>query len=213
MARPSKPLLSRQIIADAALALIDASGPEALGMRQVARQLDVHPTSLYNHIENRVDLVEEIRGRIAGIIDHEPLRSKGWSEGVSEWAASYRAAFAKHPRAIPLLMSTSAASPVVLANYESFAVGALRAGWSDEDIVPLLTAIESFILGSVLDMSGPSAMFDPSGQESTVPTFSRAFTTAQERPSGDSLSDRAFLLGLAGLIKGLNSMREEPAQR
>ncbi len=61
-------------------------------------------------------------------------------------------------------------------------------------------AFESFILGSVLDMSGPSVVFDPTGQEDTFPRFSAAFDTVAEEDPEDPVASRAFALGLGMLI-------------
>jgi hypothetical protein len=67
-------------------------------------------------------------------------------------------------------------------------------------VLPLLTAFESFILGSVLDMSGPSVVFDPTGQEERFPRFAAAYSTLAEGNSADPIATRAFERGLAMLV-------------
>ncbi|WP_217146263.1 TetR/AcrR family transcriptional regulator, partial [Streptomyces sp. AC627_RSS907] len=49
MARPRKPLLSRERIVTAALALVDAEGLQAVSTRRLAAELGVSGPSLYNH--------------------------------------------------------------------------------------------------------------------------------------------------------------------
>lgn len=146
-------------------------------------------------------MVEDIRALVSSQIDSEPLRTLTWEDGLSAWAWSYRRAFEKHPKTIPLLMSTSASAPVLLAEYEDFAVAAEAAGWPSRDVLPLLTAFESFILGSVLDMSGPTVLFDPRGQEKSFPRFSAAFAALVGEDPADPVASRAFAMGLGMLIK------------
>lgn len=200
IARPISPILSRELIARTALTLVDRHGPDGASIRRVAARLDVKPSSLYNHVPSRADMIEDVRSLVSARIDSTPLRTEPWEAGLTAWARSYRAAFALHPRAIPLLMTTRASSPVLLAQYEDFAAAARRAGWSTRDILPLLTAFESFILGSVLDMSGPAVVFDPTGQEDEFPIFASAFDTLADEDPRDPVATRAFEMGLAMLL-------------
>lgn len=169
-------------------------------MRGVAQKLGVNPTSLYNHVSDRAAMIEDVRALVSARIDSAPLREMNWEEGLFAWARSYRFAFAQHHRAVPLLMTTRASSPVLLAEYEDFAVAAEAAGWASKDVLPLLTAFESFILGSVLDMSGPSVVFDPVGQEERFPRLAAAYGTLQDEDPEDPVATRAFELGLTMLI-------------
>jgi AcrR family transcriptional regulator len=200
IARPSKPLLSRDLIARTALALVDRHGPDGASIRRVAARLGVNPTSLYNHVPNRAAMVEDVRALVSTAIDSRPLRELPWEEALRAWARSYRRAFARHARAIPLLMTERASTPVLLTGYEDFVVAAEAAGWSGRDVLPLLTAFESFILGSVLDMSGPAVVFDPAGQEADFPRFAAAFDTLAGEDPLDPVATRAFELGLDMLV-------------
>lgn len=200
IARPSKPLLSRDLIARTALALVDRHGPEGASIRRVAARLGVNPASLYNHVPNRAAMVEDVRALVSVAIDSRPLRELPWEEALRAWARSYRRAFARHARAIPLLMTERASTPVLLSGYEDFVVAAEAAGWSGGDVLPLLTAFENFILGSVLDMSGPAVVFDPTGQEEDFPRFAAAYATLADEDAADPVATRAFELGLEMLI-------------
>jgi hypothetical protein len=82
---------------------------------------------------------------VSARIDSAPLRELPWEDGLVAWARSYRLAFARHHRAVPLLMTTRTSAPVLLAEYEDFAVAAEAVGWASSEVLPLLTAFESFI--------------------------------------------------------------------
>ncbi|SMG49957.1 transcriptional regulator, TetR family [Agreia pratensis] len=200
IARPPHPLLSRDLIARTALGLIDRDGSDGASVRRIAANLGVNPTSLYNHVPNRAAIIEDVRAIVSANIDSRPLRETSWENGLRTWARSYRSAFAGHPRAIPLLMTTRSSTPVLMAQYEDFAVAAEAVGWTSTQVLPLLTAFESFILGSVLDMSGPAVVFDPTGQEEQFPRFAAAFSSLEHEDPNDPVASRAFELGLAMLI-------------
>jgi AcrR family transcriptional regulator len=200
IARPPRPILSRDLIARTALALVNRHGPEGASIRRVAQKLNVNPTSLYNHVPDRAAMIEDVRALVSAKIDSAPLRELPWEEGLVAWARSYRLAFARYARAVPLLMTHRVSAPVLLAEYEDFVVAAEAVGWPSSEVLPLLTAFESFILGSVLDMSGPRIVFDPSGQEELFPRFAAAYSTLLEDNSEDPIATRAFERGLAMLV-------------
>ncbi|AZN29311.1 TetR/AcrR family transcriptional regulator [Flaviflexus salsibiostraticola] len=46
------------------LALIAEGGTKAVGLREVARRVDVSPSAAYRHFDSKADLLEEIRKRV-----------------------------------------------------------------------------------------------------------------------------------------------------
>ena len=61
MGRPSKPLLSTDRIAGAAMDLVNKTG--GFTVPELARALKVSPSSLYNHVAGREQIVELLRER------------------------------------------------------------------------------------------------------------------------------------------------------
>ena len=78
--RPAK--LSTESILDAALALLDREGAEALTMRRLGGELGVEAMSLYRHVADRAALLEALADRLAAEI--EPR------DGASDWADALR---------------------------------------------------------------------------------------------------------------------------
>jgi AcrR family transcriptional regulator len=64
--KPARRPLSRDLIVDTALALLEQEGLDALSMRRVAQALDTGPASLYAHVRNRDELLELMFDRILG---------------------------------------------------------------------------------------------------------------------------------------------------
>src|SRR5260370_41712619 len=57
---------SRAIVVDAALALIDEAGLEALTMRALSERLGTFPATVYWHVGNRDELLLHVTDRVAG---------------------------------------------------------------------------------------------------------------------------------------------------
>src|SRR5438034_8475951 len=102
MARPRKPLLSRERIVTTALALIDAEGLAALSTRRLAAELGVSGPSLYNHFTTKDELLDAVADTIIAQVDVSALATgTDWRTGLLDWARSYRAALAAHPHIVP----------------------------------------------------------------------------------------------------------------
>lgn len=52
--------LTREKVLHTAMALVDEEGLEGLSMRRLASALDVHAMSLYNHVSNKADLLDDL---------------------------------------------------------------------------------------------------------------------------------------------------------
>ncbi|MEV4888914.1 TetR/AcrR family transcriptional regulator C-terminal domain-containing protein [Nonomuraea sp. NPDC055795] len=192
MGRPRTPLLDRERITTAALALVDEQGEVSLP--QIARRLGVQTGSLYHHVDGREGVIELIREHVSYRIDSSMLDVPPWDEALAGWARSYRAAFAAHPRAIPLLLATPVRTPRVLGQYEQAVRMLNEAGFALRDVLTMITAVENLIFGSALDLAAPDPIWDLSGQ-SDVPALSQAMAAAPP-----SRADDAFELALAACL-------------
>ena len=61
MARPRQTLLTRQRIVEAASALVDAEGLEAVSMQRVAKELGYTTMSLYRYVDSKEDMLVLMR--------------------------------------------------------------------------------------------------------------------------------------------------------
>ncbi|HKX89082.1 MAG TPA: helix-turn-helix domain-containing protein [Sphingopyxis sp.] len=104
MARPSKPLISRDNAAEAALAAIDEHGLEALSLGLVAKKIGVRPPSLYHHFKDKSELLQEV-ARIM-LVKMPAVRATGQSfeEQIIARCVATRQTLLKHPNAAPLIL-------------------------------------------------------------------------------------------------------------
>ncbi|GHE93549.1 TetR/AcrR family transcriptional regulator [Streptomyces fumanus] len=192
MGRPRTPLLDRRRITATALELVDEQGE--FSVPQIARRLGVQTGSVYHHVDGRDGIVELLRERIAEAIDVTTLDLRPWDTALESWARSYRAAFAAHPRAIPLLMINPVRAPRVLQQYERAVVLLRDAGFPVAEVMPVIGALENVVLGSALDLAAPAAMWEI-GDAAATPHLAEALDAA-----GGDRADRAFDLALHGFL-------------
>jgi AcrR family transcriptional regulator len=84
--RGTRPRLSRQRVLDAALALADARGIDALSMRSLGAELGVEAMSLYHHVSNKDDLLAALVDRVFAEVEL-PADDDGWKEAMRRRAA------------------------------------------------------------------------------------------------------------------------------
>jgi AcrR family transcriptional regulator len=192
MGRPRTPLLDRERITTTALELIDERGE--FSVPQIAKRLGVQTGSVYHHVDGRDGIVELLRERVASAIDTDTLSLTPWDTALDAWARSYRAAFAAHPRAIPLLTTSPVRAPRVLEQYERAVSLLLDAGFALADVMPLIIALENLVLGSALDLAAPETMWELP-DETTTPRLAAALDAV-----GEGRANRAFELALTGFL-------------
>jgi AcrR family transcriptional regulator len=95
--RPAKAPLSVEAIVDAALAILQAEGLEALSMRRVAAALDTGAGSLYVYVAGRDGLLEAVLDRIAAAIKLEKPDPSRWRAQLHSLLKRMRDALVMHP--------------------------------------------------------------------------------------------------------------------
>src|ERR1043165_5669516 len=106
MARPRKPLLSRDRIVDAARTLVDTAGPAAAPTRRLAAELGVSGPFLYNHFRTKDQILEAVADSVSAQVDlsmFDTADDRDWRTALHDWAVSYRAALRAHPNIVPVL--------------------------------------------------------------------------------------------------------------
>ena len=201
MPRPRTPLLDRRRIGAAALRLADEQG--TLTIPALARALGVAPSALYHHVSGRDEIITLMREELAlttGAAEQD--WSQPWEQALEAWARSYLAAFAAHPGAVPLLAVAPLAEPFIHAMYEQIAELLLAAGFAEAQVMPLVNALESFILGSALDLVSPPVMVSDVTRE-TAPHLSAVL---DRTPTDHTRAEHTFDLGLRAMLTGFGHL-------
>jgi AcrR family transcriptional regulator len=94
---PARASIRRQQIIDAAVALADAEGLEAVSMRRLAEQLGLGTMTLYSYVSDKDELLDLMRDEVSrAMLVPEPLPGD-WREALWEIATRTRAAIEAHP--------------------------------------------------------------------------------------------------------------------
>jgi AcrR family transcriptional regulator len=201
--RPRTPLLDRRRIGAAALRLADEKG--ALTIPALARALGVAPSALYHHVSGRDEIVALMRAELVLTTGHDHDWSQPWDRVLEGWARTYLSAFAAHPGAVPLLAVAPLAEPFMHAMYERVAELLLDAGFAPDRVMPVINALESFLLGSALDLVAPPVMVSEVARE-TAPHLARVL---DHTPTDRTRAERAFETGLRALLAGFRELLDD----
>lgn len=171
-------------------------------MKRLATKLGRQPSSLYNHIGGRDDLIERMRALIVEDIDTSSFAVSTWDEALRVWAKSYLDAFAARPNCIRLLATTPITDPSTLRMYNTVVAALIGAGWPEGEAVAVMRAVEAYVLGSALDVIAPSTLLAADTVPLELESLRRALAP---RHASTASAEAAFALGLRALIDGLRA--------
>lgn len=196
MGRPKVAILSSDLIAGAAMDLVNRTG--GFTIPELARTLKVSPSSLYNHVTGREQIVELLREKAMSEVRLPDLAGP-WLEVIGDIVRSYYRSYARYPRLIPLMTAYPVGSHQAVAMYDALAVTLTGAGFNAEDTLHIITLIDSFVLGSALDAAAPAAPWGDGPEAGPELAAALATGSAKADRPGD-----AFEFGLAVLLRGLS---------
>lgn len=142
--RPVPAPLNRERIVRAAIGLADADGLEAVSLRKVASALGVGPMRLYSYIDSKEELLDLMVD--AAYAEIRPTGNT-WREVLRSLAETTRQAVHAHEWLADLLGGRPQLGPHALARGE--AVVAALDGVALDDIMPVVTAVDAYVIGAV----------------------------------------------------------------
>ncbi len=165
MGRPSKPIISKDRAARAALAVIDSKGIDGLSLQLVAKKLGVKAPSLYYHFKDKNAVLAEVaRLMLADVSFSHPANDKDWKKALIDLSVAARNSILKHPKAAPLMVHFFPRH-LMLEPYDAWAA---RFDLPKDQLIVVLEGMEkltfgSAMLGAMSRAQGQSPMpdFDP----------------------------------------------------
>lgn len=207
MARPRKPLLSRDRIVEAAGALVDAEGLEAVSTRRLAAALGVSGPSLYNHFRTKDAILEAVADAVSARVDLSMFDGgQDWRTALHAWAHSYRDALSDHPNIVPVLARGPGRRPAGLRLADAVFGGMTAAGWPPAHATRIGALMRYFILGSAVASFARGFVDDEAAYDPVdYPHLGQAHLLAERRREVD---EGAFETGLTALLDGLGLQYE-----
>src|SRR3954447_15408166 len=154
--------LSRELIAAAALALVDREGLAGLSTRRLGEELGCEAMSIYHHFPSKAHLMDALVDLMVAEA-RVPATGQGyWLERLRQAAHGFRNMALKHPKFFPFFAVHRLNTPSGVAFINGI-IGILReAGFSDQDAARYFREIGYYLTGAALDetagyANGPSA--------------------------------------------------------
>jgi AcrR family transcriptional regulator len=136
----------RESVVDAALRILDEWGLSELTMRRLGAALEVQPSALYHHFENKQTLLAAVADRIQEAARPVPSPELGWYEATLAEAVNVRDALLTYRDGAEVVLSTRALGLGADLAHERLAT-ALRRGHDGETSSLVATALLHLILG------------------------------------------------------------------
>jgi AcrR family transcriptional regulator len=141
---------SRADIADAAIAVADAEGLDAVSMRRVARELGLGTMSLYHYVRGKDELIDLMTDAILGgqLVDDAELR-KGWRPALQAIAVATRRNFERHPWILGALQPRPRAvpGPNSLRHFDQSVAAVADLGVDLKTRMEIVTLIDDYVFG------------------------------------------------------------------
>src|ERR1700753_2724570 len=112
---------SRELVLDAAVALVDRDGLDGLSRRKLGAALGVEAMTVYHYVPNKAALLD---GLVEWVLQHSgtasaPADGLSWDRLLRRYGQTLRSTLLAHPGVLPLLLSRPAVTPQTLEAVEN----------------------------------------------------------------------------------------------
>jgi AcrR family transcriptional regulator len=206
-------------VIEAALAIMDAEGLEAVTMRRIGRELGVEAMSLYNHVRDKEDILDGISEAVMTTFQI-PEPTGEWKADVRALAMEWRRLLSLHPSLMQLLAERH--KPLEgMASYRPMdaALAAIsEAGLSPREAAQAFNAFGGYIMGFVMMEQGLMPGHEPHEHAVQHEAVVEALREAGLERLGECFeyfaecpNDEQFEFGLDLMIAGLGSKARRAA--
>jgi AcrR family transcriptional regulator len=143
--------LSRDQIVQAAIAIADREGAEAVGMRRIARELEAGNMSLYWHVASKDELLALMIDAVEGEFEI-PAPSGDWRADLTRTARDIRAVLLRHGWMANFIGYRRSVGPNELGHLENSLATLCGSdlGLGLSDALRILMSVETYVLGFAL---------------------------------------------------------------
>lgn len=214
-ARGPKPTLTLERIVEAAIAVADAEGLDAVSMRRVAAELGVGTMSLYRYVPGKSTLIALMLDTVSDPAECiDPLEGEGWRARLEAVARGSYRLYLAHPWLLRTDWRHPVFGPNTLARVEYVIASLSGLGLTDHEQVTVMIALDGYVSGFARQRLEAEALPEVAGVsefwEQHYPTLEKAMNSgaypALAALAGDSFSlgwEESFEFGLARLLDGV----------
>ncbi|HET7013651.1 MAG TPA: TetR/AcrR family transcriptional regulator [Streptosporangiaceae bacterium] len=218
-----RPQLSRDLIINAALKVIEADGGDALTMRRVADEIGVSASALYGYVANKEELVQLVLEQIIAEVPFPPAATTGadgqdddWQDLVRNFGREMLGIFKRHPGVAGLTMGRVPFGPSMLQGSE-YILGRLRAAGLPDQVVAFVGDLGGLYVGAIAYEREVTPIAEPADFAAQAAVWLKSLPKDQfpntvelaDLLVSGSAEDR-FEWGLDVIIRGLASYLTSP---
>jgi AcrR family transcriptional regulator len=145
---PTQPLNVERIV-DAALAIAEREGLEAVSMRRVGARLDTAAMSLYRHVPNKEALLELVADRVLARLPY-PDPAGDWREETHAFFLAFHDLLLEHPAVARVMVEIAVAGPEISLRGELVLATLLAGGLDEQSAAQAITALTWHTVGGSL---------------------------------------------------------------
>jgi AcrR family transcriptional regulator len=196
--------LTRLRIAEAALAVVDRDGLEALSMRRLGAELGVEGMAIYRHFPNKAAVLAGVVEALLAELVIPPPSDIPWQIVFRELARAYRALLLRHPHAIPLLAALPLSDPAAARAAGAVMAQLRAAGFDAQSALKTLATITSYVIG-VAQWEVGTAPLRAAGHDFTIPPGADPYLIELLPQLAEDDCDETFEFGLDVIVRGLET--------
>jgi AcrR family transcriptional regulator len=154
VARGDSPV-SRSVILQCALKIVDHHGIDGLSMRRLSEEVGRDPTVLYRHIPNKAALLDGVAENVLEQLQVDTA-DQDWAGQLRNVAHDFRRLALEHPNVVPLLVTRPLATPLgrrppgMLRPLENVLALLTSAGFSGVDALHIYRTVFGYLHGHIL---------------------------------------------------------------
>lgn len=203
--------LSRNIILDTAIELVDRAGLQRLNMRRLGAACGVEAMALYRYVEGRDDLLNGIVDRMMDTLHathlHDRDSDDSWQDFLVRVAGEVRNVALEHPQVFPLIATRPPRAPWIrpplrsLRWLDTFLDTLVSFHFDDESAATTYRSFSTFLLGQLLfEVTAEDAATDNVGLDGYAQLERLQLILSRDNASADFDYDLAQLIARIGTI-------------
>lgn len=193
--RPSRAAwgsISREQVVDTALRMLRTHGYEQITIRALANEMGVAPMSLYRHIRDKDDILDEVVERLLARLWRPRSDGADWKEWIAEAADRLHRFLVGQPAALHVFLDHPVVSRSNVARMQAM-IEVLRRELQDEEAaLRAYGAIQTYTIGFAALEAARAGWIPPDGEEDPLARQLASYATP-----------RQFGVGLGYLLAGI----------
>ena len=196
--------ISREQVVETATRIVSEGGSEQMTIRGLAAELGVAPMSLYRHVRDKDDLLDEVVDRLFTDVWQPHVNELHWRAWLAEAADNLRRFLVEQPAALHVYLSHPVVSAAALARMQAMLRVLAQVTGDDDQAGRAYAAIHTYTIGFAA-LEASRAGWQPGESSARGVSETDPGTTSLAHRLAAYTTPHQFAEGLDYLLDGINS--------